>query len=109
MFTFCAVQKQKAPQEAKGFGAILQEAADVVVDKWNAAGNLAPTYLHRLSELQIQDETYIHQQLVKPEEGVLTCAVRDVRYSACCMHCCISVQQVPSWLLGAAGFLVGAG
>ncbi|WIA15823.1 hypothetical protein OEZ85_012578 [Tetradesmus obliquus] len=63
------MQKQKAPAEPKGFGAILGEAADVVVDKWTAAGALAPAYNSRLSEIQIQDEAYIHQQLVKPEES----------------------------------------
>ena len=67
-FASC-VQKQKAPAEPKGFGAILGEAADVVVDKWTAAGALAPAYNSRLNEIQIQDEAYIHQQLVKPEES----------------------------------------
>lgn len=68
LFSSC-LQKQKAPAEPKGFGAILGEAADVVVDKWTAAGALAPAYNSRLSEIQIQDEAYIHQQLVKPEES----------------------------------------
>lgn len=69
------MQKQKRPAAAasKGVGAILGEAADVVVGK-AGSGPSSSLYLNRLSEIQIQDEAYIHQQLVKPEEGVLTVA-----------------------------------
>lgn len=64
------LQKQKAPHsEPKGFGAILDEAHDAVTDKLTASGNTVSSYLNRLSEIQIQDEAYIHQQLVKPDEG----------------------------------------
>lgn len=65
------LQKQKAPAEPKGFGVILGEAQEALADKWSAAaGNLVPNYLNRLSEIQMQDEAYIHQQLIKPDEGV---------------------------------------
>lgn len=69
-----ATQKQKKPAAAsKGVGAILGEAADVVVGKYAANGpgalGASSAYLNRLSEIQIQDEAYIHQQLVKPDEG----------------------------------------
>jgi hypothetical protein len=40
----------------------------VVVGK-AGSGPSSSLYLNRLSEIQIQDEAYIHQQLVKPEEG----------------------------------------
>jgi len=69
-----AAQNQKKPAAAsKGVGAILGEAADVVVGKYVASGpgalGASSAYLNRLSEIQIQDEAYIHQQLVKPDEG----------------------------------------
>jgi hypothetical protein len=65
------LQKQKKPAAAsQNVGAILGEAADVVVGKYaNSSGPNGSQYLNRLSEIQIQDEAYIHQQLVK-EEGM---------------------------------------
>lgn len=63
-------QKQRKPTSVqKGVGAILGEAADVVGARGGSAGSGSSPYLNRLSEIQIQDEAYIHQQLVKPEEG----------------------------------------
>jgi hypothetical protein len=63
-------QKQKKPAAAPNVGAILGEAADVVVGKYaNSGGHASSPYLNRLSEIQIQDEAHIYQQLVKPEEG----------------------------------------
>jgi hypothetical protein len=65
------LQKQKKPAAAsQNVGAILGEAADVVVGKYaNSSGPNGSPYLNRLSEIQIQDEAYIHQQLVR-EEGM---------------------------------------
>jgi hypothetical protein len=63
-------QKKKPAAVSKGASAILGEAADVVAGKY-AIGPGGPNspYLNRLSEIQVQDESYIHQQLVKPDEG----------------------------------------
>lgn len=67
-------QKQKKPAAAPNVGAILGEAADVVVGKYaNSGGHASSPYLNRLSEIQIQDEAHIYQQLVKPEEGARGC------------------------------------
>lgn len=68
------LQKQKQPAAAPNVGAILGEAADLVVGKYassSGAGGAGSPYLNRLSEIQIQDEAHIYQQLVKPEEGAL--------------------------------------
>lgn len=85
------LQKQKKPAAAsQNVGAILGEAADVVVGKYaNSSGPNSSPYLNRLSEIQIQDEAYSHQQLVK-EEGKQ--ALQD-RYHAIIQHahiCCRS-------------------
>jgi hypothetical protein len=87
------LQKQKAPAEPKGFGAILGEAADVVVDKRTAAGSLAPAYNSRLSEIQIQYEAYIHQQLVKPEESEWHSAACTTPSWQCCSQTTAAAAQ----------------
>lgn len=72
MFLFWPRQNQKKKPAAvsKGASAILDEAADVVAGKYaNGPGGPNSPYLNRLSEIQVQDESYIHQQLVKPDAG----------------------------------------
>jgi hypothetical protein len=62
--TFCAVQRQKEPAP-KGFGEILGAAQNIVKDSQvQQAASWRPT------EIQLQDEDYIHKQLVAPPEGV---------------------------------------
>jgi len=40
-----------------------------VAGKLSSAGGLNATgYLHRLSEIQVQDEAYIYERLVEPED-----------------------------------------
>jgi len=61
-------QKHKAPAQPKGFGAILEEAQDVVAGRLSC-WSPTPTFLNRLSEIQLQNEAYINQQIGRADEG----------------------------------------
>eukprot|EP00775_Hariotina_reticulata_P004947 gene4947-5188_t len=62
-------QQQKAPRQSKGFDTFLDEAQVAVAGKLSSAGGVNASYLNRLSEIQLQDEAYIHEQLgAEPED-----------------------------------------
>lgn len=62
--TFCAVQRQQEPAP-KGFGEILGAAQNIVKDS-----QVQQSASWRPTEIQLQDEDYIHKQLVASPEGM---------------------------------------